>query len=310
MRYQRIAKQLGQPVDYIGDMEIAFYISSAQQDIQRRLSVVESSTDITLGTTSNLYALPSTFGNVKHAYIGNVPLNEKPIVWAEKMATSESSGDWFAIKVSGHTPYVFCPVQSGTLTVVYYPDLNYYQPSLSATQTWGNFNGVVYSGNAILPDRYNMAIIYNMLSQIFPDYLSIYEKELKSLRESRQFSVEDTLNYNLGGIEEDVPVGSNTASTSVSVTALDTPSKRLRLRADDTGGYTIEYSYGWSSEPTIVNNISTVVISSADSEFTNFVMIRVNNSLFGWTQTSSAITLNASPTSSWGEIEVIIEIFD
>lgn len=185
------------------DKMLSFFISAAQQDIQRRLSVVESSTDITLGDSSNEYALPSTFGKAKHAYIGGNIVYEKPIVWAEQQALNNNNGYWFAIKIKGHTPYIYCPITSGTLTVVYYPDLGYYQPSESASQTWGTFNGSVYSGNLILPDRYDMAILYNMLSQIFPDYLALYEKELKSLRESRQFSDTDTLKYNLGGLEDE-----------------------------------------------------------------------------------------------------------
>ena len=231
MRYRRISKQLGQVIDHIGDAELSFYISAAQQDIQRRLSVVESSTDITLDSLSNLYALPATFGKQKHAYVGNISLEEISIVEAEKRSLTGDNGAWYAIKVTGHFAYVYCPMTSGTLTVVYYPDLNYYQPSLGASQTWGSFNGVVYSGNLMLPDRYDMAIFYNMLSQIFPDHLALYEKELRSLRESRQFSGSDTLKYTMGGLDDstsiDTTVEAGTVSTYVS--SLDEASKEIKI---------------------------------------------------------------------------------
>lgn len=310
MRYQRISKQLNQKVDIIGDAEIAWYISLAQQDIQRRLSVVESSVDITLGSETNLYALPATFGKQKHAYISDLLLKEVPIKEAEQEIAIGNTGDFYAIKISGHIPYVFCPVTSGTLTIVYYPDLSYYQPSLGSSQVWGTFTGAVYSGNPILPNRYSIAIITNMLSQIFPDYLALYEKELKSLRESRQFSSTDTLGYILGGIDDkETYSASGSSSTTTTVSALDVPSKRMRIIADDTGGYTIEYSNGWTTTPTVVNNISTIVITSSDSEFTNFVHVAINNHDFGWSMTSSTITITASPTSSWGEVEIIIDIY-
>ena len=310
MRYQRVSKQLGQKVDIINDSEIAFYISAAQQDIQRRLSVVETSVDITLADVTNLYALPATFGKQKHAYIDDVILEEKPITWLEKMVVGDSSGDYYGIKISGHTPYVHCDNTSGTLTVVYYPDLSYYQPSLSSSQTWGEFSGAVYTGNPILPNRYSMAIIYNMMSQIFPDYLALYEKELKSLRESRQFSDTDTMGYVLGGIGEDEPIGSTSSTSSTTVSSLDTVDKKIRIRADDEGDSSVEFSEGWDSTPSVVNNTSTIVITSSDSEFTNYVRPKCNNNDFYWTQTgSTTITFYASPTSDWGAVEIIIEIY-
>jgi hypothetical protein len=312
MRYQRISKQLGQKVDIIGDAEIAWYISAAQQDIQRRLSVVESSTNITLGSTTNLYALPATFGKQKHAYIGTYKLEELPIKEAEQREIDGDEGYWYAIKISGHIPYIYCPITSGTLTIVYYPDLSYYQPSLSSSQVWGSFSGAAYSGNPILPNRYSQGLIYNMLSQIFPDYLALYEKELKSLRESRQFSDRDYLTYNLGGLEEDRESGdSSSTTTTTTVTSLDDAVKRIRIRVDDTGVATVAFSTGWTTTPTIVNNISTIVVSSADSEFVNWVQPAVNNHDFGWTQTgATTLTFSASPVSGWGEAEIIINVYD
>lgn len=311
MRYKRLSQQRQQPFDSLNDAEISFYISAAQQDIQRRIGVVETSTSITLGTISNLYALPASFGKQKHAYIGDSPLDEIGIVEAERLSIYGDASSYYAIKVTGHTAYILCPISSGTLTIVYYPDLGYYQPSLGSSQTWGSFNGVVYSGNAILPDRYNMAIIYNMLSNIFPDFLALYEKELKSLRESRQFSTSDTLGYNLGGIEEGVLSGASITSSTTTISSIDAPSKRLRLRADDLGTYSVELDYGWSTTPTIVNSVSSIVITSGDSEFTNYTKVSSTNEDFTWSQTgSSIITILPDPASGWGGVEIIIEIFD
>jgi hypothetical protein len=300
----------------IADKMLSFFISAAQQDIQRRLSVVETSTTITLGTSSNLYALPQTFGKQKHAYVGGDRLEEKPIIWAEEQAVDGNDGYWYAIKISGHTPYIYCPISSGTLTIIYHPDLSYYQPSVSASQTWGTFDGVVYSGNLILPNRYNMAILYHILSQIFPDYLMMYEKELKSLRESRQFSDTNTLGYSLGGVEEDIRDRGTAIATSeedVIVNALDQPSKRIRFTADDTGSYTVQYEDGWEVTPTIVNTITdppSIVITSANNEFTNFVHPQITNENFGWSQTgATTITITPDPTSGWGEVEIIIDIY-
>lgn len=313
MRYKRLSQQRQQPFDHINEAEIAFYISAAQQDIQRRLSVIESSTDIELDSISNLYALPVTFGKQKHVYVGDISLEEISIVDAEKRSLTGDNGAWYAIKVTGHSAYIYCPMTSGTLTIVYHPDLNYYQPSLGASQSWGNFSGVVYSGNLLLPDRYDMAIIYNMLSNIFPDFLALYEKELKSLRESRQFSGSDTLKYTMGGIDDSTSINTTVeaGTSSLYVSALDEAVKRLRFTADDSGAYEVKADYGWSTTPTIVNSVSSIVVTSGDSEFTNFVRVSPNNLDFTWSQTgSNTITITPDPTSGWGEVEIIIEIFD
>ena len=161
------------------------------------------------------------------------------------------------------------------------------------------------------------SFLYNMLSQIFPDYLALYEKELKSLRESRQFSDTDTLKYNLGGLEDEV-IESGTSTTIVTTTstisALDEPVKRIRFRADDTGGYTVEFASGWEVTPTIVNVVTeppSIVVTSANSEFTNYIEVRINNEDFGWTQTgATVITITPDPTAGWGEVEVIINIYE
>lgn len=300
---------------------LAFMISDAQQDIQRRLSVVESSDTITLGSTSidylsaNTYTLPSNFGKPKHAYIGANLLEEKDLVWLERFIQSGNSGYYYAIKPAGHTSYIICPIGSGTLTIQYYPDLGFYQPSLSASQTWGNFNGLVYSGNLLLPDRYNNAILYKMLSHLFDDYLGLYEKEIKSLRELRLFSSDYKLGYNVGGIDEDILSGGGEyAGTSTVVSSLDEPEKKIRFTATDAGTYDIQYISGWTATPSISVNIgsdpNSIVITSGDSEFTAFVHVNMSNGDFGWSQTGSTIiTINPDPTTLWGEVEIIIEIY-
>ena len=306
----------------IGDKTLSFFISSAQQDIQRRLSVVESSTSIVLGSDSenyisaNTYSLPSAFGKQKLAYIGSDLLIEKPLTWVQKEIALGGSGFYYAIQPQGHTSYIICPTSSGTLTIHYYPDLGYYQPSVSATQSWGSFSGVIYSGNLILPDRYNMAILYSMLSNIFQDYHILYEKELRSLKESRLYSDTDTLKYDIGGFgtESESRDVASTITTDITtiISALDEPVKRIRFRVSDTGAAaTVLFSTGWSSTPTVVNSITSIVISSANAEFSNYSELRINNADFGYVQNStSQITITPDPTTGWGEVEIILNIYE
>ena len=298
----------------IPDKMLASFISQAQQDIQRRLLVIEASTDIALSTTGNTYSLPSNFGQQKHAYIGNMLLEEKPDRYIREQIAIGNSGYWFGIYPQGNTTQLLTSLTTGTIVLFYYPDLRYYQPSVSASQDWGNFNGVVFSGKLILPDRYDMAILYYMLSQVIPDYKLDYEKELRSLRGSRVSSMDSGFGYELGGVNESDTALIEILSTSTSTSSIptDTADKSIRFRVSDNGGdATVEYSDGWSTTPTIVNNVSTVVVTSADSEFTNWVHAETNNGYFGWSQTgATTITFTPYPASGWGDAEMIIQVWN
>jgi hypothetical protein len=296
----------------LGDKMIAFFISEAQQDIQRRLAVVHTSYELTL-TGAETYDLPSNFGNDITVTSGTAILTKKPYRWLRENFDVGNSGDYYSIDVAGNTQKILVAGNSGTVIIYYYPDFNYYRPSLSSVQDWGTFSGVAYSGKILLPDRYSNAIILKMLSNIANDYLMLYEKELKSLRESRVGSVEETINYSFAGVDEtvsttSVPVGSSVPTPSSGSSTAD---KVIRVRVSDAGTYTTPEEDGWSSTPTIVNNVSSVVITSPSSEFNNYIHVRVNQNTWTWEQTgATTITLYPDSSSGWGEAEIIIEIWD
>lgn len=290
---------------------LANFISQAQQDIQRRLLVVESSTDIELATTTNVHSLPSNFGKHKHAYIGTTLLEEKSSQYLREQIAIGNTGNWYGIYQQGNTQQLITTHTSGTLTLFYYPDFRYYQPSVSSSQDWGTFNGTVFTGKLLLPDRYDMAILYYMLSKVVPDYMGMYEKELRSLRGSRISSGTGGFDYGFGGVE---PTETPTITATVSTTSppTDTADKKIRFRVSDTGGSaSVEYEDGWTTTPTVANNVSSIVVSSADSEFTNWIHVESNNEDFSWSQTgATTITITPSPLSGWGDVEIIIEVWN
>lgn len=294
----------------LGNKELAFFISSSQQDIQRRLAVVTTSYDITLdGSTT--YALPSNFGNDLTVVVGETTLAKKSVKWLRELVAGGSSGDYYSIYVSGNTQYILTSVTAGTLTIYYHPDFNYYRPSLGSSQDWGTFDGITYSGKLLVPDRYDMAVLYRMLGFVFPDFLTMYEKELKSLRESRVGSTEDQLMYNFGGDSEleggELAATGVIVSTTVPSTSAD---KFLRIRVTDAGVATVSEASGWSTNPTVVNSVSSIVVTSASSEFTNYTHCERSQNDWEWSQTgATTITITTHPSSAWGEAEILIEIW-
>lgn len=295
----------------LGNKELAFLISASQQDIQRRLAVVTVSQDIVL-TGVNLYNLNSNFGNDITAVCGGTVLSKKPVKWIREMIAQSIAGDYYAIYVSGNTQQLLTTVASGTLTIYYHPDFNYYRPSLGGSEDWGTFNGITYSGKLLIPDRYDMAVLYRMLAFIFPDFLALYEKELRSLRESRVGSCEDRMMYEFGGdLETEAETTTSTSTTITSATILSTDAdKFLRIRVTDAGVATVSEASGWTTNPTVVNSVSSIVVTSADSEFTNYTHCERTQNDWEWSQTgSNTITVTPHPSSAWGQCEILIEIW-
>ena len=98
------------------DKMLASFISQAQQDIQRRLLVVESSVDVTLSTSSNVHSLPSNFGIHKHAYVGQNLLEEKSARFIREQIAQGNSGYWYGIYQQGNTQQLLTSLTSGTLS--------------------------------------------------------------------------------------------------------------------------------------------------------------------------------------------------
>ncbi len=219
-RYKLVTQGKDAPIMQLDDKLIADLISEAQQDIQRRLQVVELNKLINLVNGTNSYSLPTNFGSDKLVLLSDT------VSGISKLEASSSNEIYNQIALSD-TPTKYAILESGftqniilyptpkdstqSITVYYYPDTNYFSPSGASSQDWGNFDGNLFSGNLKLPERYYKAIIFYMLAQIIPpiigyrrmlinEYQNKYDEELRSLRGSRVSSMSDTINFNIGGI--------------------------------------------------------------------------------------------------------------
>jgi len=178
--------------------DVAMDISEAQQELQRDLWIVEKSHPISLTPNNNAYALPSDFGKQKGVVINGTPLQE---VTSQKIYDSNSqSGDtgWYAIVGNSQLLIYPTPTSNSTAYLYYYPDFGFYSPSGISAQTWGTFDGDSFTGNLMLPDRYNRAISLYILSKWFDSFIPKYEAEKVRLRSARQVSLPDSTEYNLG----------------------------------------------------------------------------------------------------------------
>lgn len=201
-RLERECTLRGLPKIKIANKGIAMDISEAQQDIQRRLAVIEDSTTITTVSGTSEYNLPSNFGSIKSVTIANVPLKQVLASDIYNYPASSSEPIEYSLLISGNTQKIqFYPTPNAELSVVvkFNVDSNFYSPSGASSQDWGTFDGSAFSGNLLLPERYTLALEYYVLSLYLPDYVAKYERELNSLRESQVTSVRP-LKYKIAGI--------------------------------------------------------------------------------------------------------------
>lgn len=182
----------------LNEKYIAYLMSEAQQDVVRKIPFLESSTTISVISGTYEYDLPVGCGDIKKVVIDNAALDRVTLDELQGVEKSELTPTEYAMKPGNPPKIMFGNAKSGTATVYYYIDTNFYSPSSSDSQDWGGFDGASYTGDLVLPDRYLKAVQYYMLSEIFPGYWDKYIYELNGLKES-QASNKTSFNYRING---------------------------------------------------------------------------------------------------------------
>jgi len=294
------------PAELMSDKMTAFYISQAQQDIQRRHSILQSSTSITLVSGTSAYSLPTDFGKVRTVISidsgGDLDgvLEKISLQELRESETATGTPRKFAISEGATSQIVVYPTPSGsgTLTFYYYTSPNYYQHSGVASQDWGSYP---FSGSLKLPAKYSLAVIYSMLSNIFPDFMNLYEKEVGSLRESQL--TPRSLNYHFGGFTSTKASVTNlTSSEEDETVAMFTKEARFHLVEGSEPTRTYMNGYG---SVTATASGDTVTISS-ESEFSTSVHVELNIEDFAWSYIDED-SIEVYTETGFGEIDIIIQ---
>ena len=261
--FKRNVKQLE-----LDDKLIALFMSEAQQDIQRRHRVVRTSSSVTI--TSGSGTLPSNFGRIIAVKYDDDFLEQKPYqeLLDYQLTTSDSDALVYAIDQTGATATILVyPTGVTSVTVYYYPEYLYYQPSGDTSQEWGSFSGTAFSGSLNIPVRYAMAVQYYMLSQLFDDIERKYEREMGSLRESQLINRPKELKYNIGGFTKKTDVATGTSSSTTSTSgAVYQKSHVLRVNTSTDTITQVQSSKGWTGgiSQAMASDVVTVTSTSAD----------------------------------------------
>lgn len=308
LKFNRESRKRKLNYEVPADREIALLISEGEQDVQRRLRIVESSATVTL--TNGVGTLPANFGSIRGVKYSNTFLTPRSITDVRKAQAQESVSEPYIYALdtqSGSYQLLVYPTDATSVTVYYTVDSLYHQPSAS-TEYWGSatlpFNDG-FSGNLILPNRYALAIQLYMLAQYFDEIEIKYERELSSLKHSRPNTLSSP-KYNFGGLEDDgVFEAMRSQNASIQSSSGDgevyTKHYIVYIEEGSTTYSTIKNTFGGIT-PSLASNVLTL---SSSSEFTEGKILAECSLDMTWTRTSdSEMKVTIYPASGWSKATV------
>ena len=169
---------------------IAAWLAEAQQQINIRLKPIKKYQDVEIIAGATDFTLNTDFGKPIKAYLGDsegtIGDTEVDLVDTLDLSDNEASGNQAAIFWDPTNSIYYIrvaptPISTFYIRVWYYADTLWYSPSGSVSQDWGIFDGSTFSGNFMIPDKFQMLIKHYLLGKAFNDF-SEYEKNLSILR--------------------------------------------------------------------------------------------------------------------------------
>lgn len=140
-RLQIEAKKKGLKVFLLSPRELAYFISAAQMDVQKKLKVIQSYSEITLVAGVNTYSLPSKFGIYRAATINYAPLRYTPYTTIVELPYESGLPMYLNVYAVGDERKVIVyptPSETGTMFIHYYVDPGYFKASLLTFAASGN----------------------------------------------------------------------------------------------------------------------------------------------------------------------------
>lgn len=170
---------------------IAAWLSEAQQEINLRLKPIKTYQDVAITTGVTDYALNANFGKVDVAKLGDadgvIGDTEISFVSISELKSDENTNKCASIYWDSSNQLYYLrlaptPTEAYYIRIFYYADTLFYSPSGVAAQSWGTFDGVTFTGDMKLPDKYLNAVKFYLMSKCFNDYEVKFEKQISLLR--------------------------------------------------------------------------------------------------------------------------------
>lgn len=186
---------------------IAAWLAEAQQEINLRLKPIKTYQDVAIVSGITDYALNANFGKVDVAKLGDsdgtIGDTEIDFVSISELKSDRNTNKCAAIYWDADNSLYYLrlaptPTEAYYIRIFYYADTLFYSPSDSAAQPWGTFDGVTFTGNMKVPNKYQSAIKFYMMSKCFNDFENKFEKQISLLRanNSNTFNAKPDYSWN------------------------------------------------------------------------------------------------------------------
>lgn len=295
----------------VGNTEVAMMVAEAEQDLQNRLLIVESSASVPI--TNGVGSLPLNCGKIKLVKASNGDwLQEKSAEDVLQMqANGSSSGaSVFARQTTGGTESLLVyPLGETSVTVYFWVETLFYQPS-SSTQYFGSetnpYASGAFSGNLLLPAKYSKAIQYHMLAEYFDDYMIKYEQEVNKLKGAfvRTLSMPK---YQFGGLEEDGDYESARQNASIQTSGGSVYDKHIKIfTTEGSSSFSETLKDGFGSIGKSLSGNTLTITSSG--EFIQGKTIVDCSTSFNWAWDSASQIRIIFPFAGWTSATVEIHV--
>jgi hypothetical protein len=310
MRREAFKRQVDLP--QIDNTEIALLVSEAEQDLQEKLLIVESSATVTL--TSGVGNLPANCGKIRAVRSGSTFLDERSADEVTRMQAHGSSSDAsvFARQTTGGTETLLVyPTGAESVVVYFYVDTLFHQPSASE-EYWGSaslpYSSGDFSGNLLLPARFSKAIQYHMVSEYFDDYLLRYQSLVNQLKGSSRKTISSP-KYMFGGLEED-GVYEETRSQNASIQTSgggDVYEKHVKIYCEE-GSSTFQETLPSTFNSITKSLVGNVLYLTSSDFVAGKTMVDCSRSM-NWTfSDTNQIAITFYPTSGWVSATVEVHV--
>lgn len=189
------------------DKMIAAWISEAEYEIMNFLTPVKTYIDLTFTKQSAFQTqnLPTNYGFALRAELEN---SDMPLIGITDINTTGTmpSGKPTALAIYHNGTNWVAAINtwadtSYAVRLWYSVNSFFYSPgSVATAQDWGTFDGVTFTGNIKVPDKYYRLMIDYLLGKFFTDFEERFRGKIQIEKDNFSHTVNDSLPYQFGGV--------------------------------------------------------------------------------------------------------------
>lgn len=311
-RHKLQCEEIGRPYKKLNENMVAMLISKGQQDVQRRLGILQKTATLSISSGDSSVNLPDDCGRLRQVFISDTPMVKVSATDIAANLTDTGQPCNYSEIIDNATKKILLQPTADkdyTATIFYIVSPNIFSPSQDPDQDWGQlYQDGKYYGDFKLTDQYEEAVILWGLSRIFANVIPLYAAEIASLRNSYAALGDAKLPYTFGGLRlrAKTRIIQSTSSTTGgdTVTNTDIPSYEYRFEITEGSAAVEKYSKGFGAIS--VADVGGEITITSNAEFNNFTFVDPNNDNATYEMTNpSTIVIHAG--AGYGSLSITIK---